>query len=72
MSERHLSLLHLHHQATTTIRKKQKGDDTGSGKTTMTYAEIIDEVTKDGILKNLSKYYEVFEESEQNELEEAI
>lgn len=38
----------------------------------MTCAELIDEITKDEMLKNVSIYYEDLEDDEKNEIEEAI
>lgn len=38
----------------------------------MTCAELIDEVTKDGILKNVSNFSEDLDDNEKNEIEEAI
>lgn len=38
----------------------------------MTCAELINEVTKDGILKNVPNSYEALDDNEQYEIEEAV
>lgn len=38
----------------------------------MTCVELIDEITKDGVLKNVSNFYEDLEDNKKNEIEEAI
>lgn len=55
------------------IVKRKKKDDTDSGKVSpKTCAEIVDEITKYGMLKNVKFYYENLEDDEQREVEEGV